>query len=413
MSKTALFGAAASLCLILPASAQTADPDLGRLPPGPERAVVAEACTACHTLERVVTAGHSAHEWGILVDGMVNVGAPLTPEQIPQIKAYLAKLPETKEPALKIVPGPVKVSIKEWDAPTPGSRPHDPLAMPDGTLWYTAHRASILGHLDPKTGKITEYKTKTPISGPHGLTADSEGNVWYTGNFKGYVGKLDVKTGQFTEYRMPDAKARDPHTPMFDRQGRLWFTVQGSNMVGRLDPKTGEIKLVTVPTPRALPYGTVFDSKGVLWIDLFGTNKLASVDENMKITEYTLPNPDARPRRIAIDSTDTIWYSDFARGYLGKFDTRTGKLVKEYLSPSGPKSEPYGITVIKDIVWYNEGNAHPNGLVRFDPKAESFQTFPILPSGGGVVRNMMPTSDGKGIVMAESAANKVAIATIE
>jgi len=50
---------------------------------------------------------------------------------------------------------------------------------------------------------------------------------------------------------------------------------------------------------------------------------------------------------------------------------------------------------------------------RFDPKTESFQTFPILPSGGGVVRNMMPTMDGKAIVMAESAANKVAIAYIE
>jgi virginiamycin B lyase len=182
-------------------------------------------------------------------------------------------------------------------------------------------------------------------------------------------------------------------------------------MVGRLDPKTSEIKLITVQTPGALPYGTVFDSKGTLWIDLFGTNKLASLDENMKITEYTLPASEARPRRIAIDANDTVWYTDFARGYLGKFDTKTGKLVKEYLSPSGPKSEPYGITVIDGIVWYSESHAHPNGLVRFDPKTESFQTF-VIPNGG-VVRNMMPTADKKGIVMAESGENKVAIATIE
>ena len=32
-------------------------------------------------------------------------------------------------------------------------------------------------------------------------------------------------------------------------------------------------------------------------------------------------------------------------------------------------------------------------LVRFDPKTERFQTWAI-PSGGGVVRNMMPTPDG-------------------
>ena len=311
------------------------------------------------------------------------------------------------------LPGPAKVTIKEWDVPTPGSRPHDPLAMPDGSLWYTGHRASVLGRLDPKTGKITEYKTRTPVSGPHGLAGDKDGNIWFTGNFKGYIGKLDVKSGQFTEYRLPDPKARDPHTPIFDKTGNLWFTVQGGNMIGRLVPATGEIKLVEAPTPKSLPYGTVIDSKNLLWIVLFGTNKIASIDNNMKVTEYTLPNAEARPRRLAIDANDVIWYSDFARGYLGKFDTKTGKFVKEYLSPSGAKSEPYGITVIDGIVWYNEGNAKPNGLVRFDPKTESFQSFPILPSGGGVVRNMMPTADKKGIVMAESAANKVAIATIE
>ena len=77
------------------------------------------------------------------------------------------------------------------------------LAAPDGTMWYTGHMGSLLGHLDPKTGKITEYHTKTPISGPHGLTMDKDGNVWYTGNFKGYIGKLDVKTGQFTDYLLP------------------------------------------------------------------------------------------------------------------------------------------------------------------------------------------------------------------
>ena len=163
-------------------------------------------------------------------------------------------------------------------------------------------------------------------------------------------------------------------------------------MIGRLNPKTGEIKLVESPDRRARCLTARCSTpRTQLWIVLFGTNKIAKIDADMKITEYTLPAADARPRRIAIDADDVIWYADFPRGYLGKFDTKTGKLVKEYLSPSGPKSEPYGITVLNGIVWYNEGNANPNGLVRFDPKTETFQTFPI-PSGGGVVRNMEPTA---------------------
>ena len=38
--------------------------------------------------------------------------------------------------------------------PTPGSRPHDPLAAPDGTIWYSGHMANLLGNVDPKTGNI-------------------------------------------------------------------------------------------------------------------------------------------------------------------------------------------------------------------------------------------------------------------
>ena len=72
--------------------------------------------------------------------------------------------------------------------------------------------------------------------------ADREGNIWFTANFKGYIGKLNPKNGEVTEYRMPDPRARDPHTPVFDRDGILWFTVQESNFVGRLDPRTGHAR---------------------------------------------------------------------------------------------------------------------------------------------------------------------------
>jgi hypothetical protein len=30
---------------------------------------------------------------------------------------------------------PPTVTIKEWDVPTPNSRPHDPAVAPDGSLW--------------------------------------------------------------------------------------------------------------------------------------------------------------------------------------------------------------------------------------------------------------------------------------
>jgi virginiamycin B lyase len=47
------------------------------------------------------------------------------------------------------------------------------------------------------------------------------------------------------------------------------------------------------------------------------------------------------------------------RGYLGRLETATGK-VTEWPSPSGPKSEPYGISAISDVIWYSESGSTPN-----------------------------------------------------
>jgi virginiamycin B lyase len=59
------------------------------------------------------------------------------------------------------------------------------------------------------------------------------------------------------------------------------------------------------------------------------------------------------------------------------------------------------------MVWYSESGVKPNTLVRFDPKTKSFSKTAI-PSGGGVVRNMAATKDGK-IYLACSGVNKVAV----
>lgn len=305
--------------------------------------------------------------------------------------------------------GELKVTIKEYEVPTPHSRPHDPAVAPDGALWWTGQQANKLGRLDPTTGTMKEYSLKTPNSGPHGLVADRDGNIWFTANYAGYIGKLDPKTGDITEYKLPNPEAKDPHTPVFDRQGILWFTVEESNFIGRLNPTTGAIDLQRVPTPHAVPYGLVVSSTGVPWFCEFGTNKLASIDpRTMKITEHELPEG-ARPRRLAITKNDIIYYSDYGRGYLGQLDTHTGA-VKQWPSPGGSGSEPYGIAITPDgTVWYAETGLHPNRLVRFDPDTQQFSAEAI-PSGGGVVRNIAVTRDGR-LYLACSGVNKVAVVT--
>jgi virginiamycin B lyase len=341
---------------------------------------------------------------------MQNFGTPIAPEDWPTVTAYLIKaFSERPRPPAAIVAGPVEASIKLWDVPTLGSRPHDPVATRDGAIWWTGQLVNKLGRVDPKNGTIREYTLKTPHTGPHGLVEDNDGNIWFTGNHAALIGKLDPRTGVVTEYKTPDPKVKDPHSLSFAPDGMLWFTAQQSNAVGRLDPKTGEIKLIDMPAPRSRPYGILVSPKGIPTLCLFGTNKLATVDpKTMEVKEYALPDPASRPRRIAITG-DEVWYADFSRGFLGRLNLATGE-HKEWQSPSGPNSQPYGIVYAKGAIWYNESFAKPNTIVRFDPKTEKFQSWAI-PGGGDIVRKNV-TADGNP-VMAHSLTNQVGMVEIK
>jgi virginiamycin B lyase len=77
-------------------------------------------------------------------------------------------------------------------------------------------------------------------------------------------------------------------------------------------------------------------------------------------------------------------------------------------SPGGDGSDPYGIAITPDgMVWYSESGVTPNTLIRFNPTTEQFARTKI-PSGGGTVRNMAATSDGR-LYLACSGVNKVGV----
>ena len=392
------------LCSIISAHAQD-------LPAGPGKETVAAACGSCHDVNRI-RAGYTPDGWRSVIQMMKNVDAPVPKDQWETVTEYLIKnFPEKPRPPAAVIDGPVQASIKEWPVPTPGSRPHDPRAAKDGSIWWTGQLANKLGRLDPKTGEMKEYPLKTPRTGPHGLAEDQDGNIWFTGNSSGLIGKLDPKTGNVTEYKMPDPAVKDPHTLNFDQNGILWFTAQVANKIGRLDPQSGDIKLVTSPTPNSRPYGLMINSKGIPIFVEFGANKVATIDpKTMEIKEFPLPNGAARPRRLALASDDVVYYSDFARGFLGRLDLSSGQ-VKEWQSPSGPNSQPYGIAFAKGAIWYNESNAKPNTIVRFDPKTEKFQTWTI-PGGGDIVRNVDVTRDGN-VALANSLVNQIGLVEIK
>src|SRR5258708_1789837 len=107
---------------VLPARAQNA---ASRLPAGAGKDIVANSCTACHALSQAPNGAHKKAEGDRVLHRMVNAGAAVPADGFQPVSDYLAQIfPARSPPPAVIVPGKIEVAIKEWDVPTPGSRPH-------------------------------------------------------------------------------------------------------------------------------------------------------------------------------------------------------------------------------------------------------------------------------------------------
>ena len=367
------------------------------LPQGEGESLVREHCSSCHRPEILERAQgyNTTSEWRELMATMVALDEP----RADLIARYLAKHFQSK-PELypTLVPGPVNIEIEEWLVPTLGQRSRDPVEGLDGSIWWTGMWASLVGRLDPLTGDVREYPLP-PSARPHSIVPDNEGFIWYLGNSNGTVGKLNPLTGDIREY---DTGLADPHTGVFHPNGYFYFTAQRAGAVARLDPASGEV--LTVNTcPR--PYGIKVGPDGYLYVAFNGENAIGQVDPaTLEVNYFAIPHEDSRIRRLDIASDGTIWYVNSSRGKIGHLDPKTGA-VREWYSPSGPKSHPYAIAVIDDVVWYNESGQRPDALVRFDPETEAFQSWAI-PSGIGIIRHVWVTRD-KDLLIHQSSSNRI------
>ena len=301
------------------------------------------------------------------------------------------------------VPGSVQISVNEWKLPTPEAMPDDAFSSKrDGSTWYSAQRANILGRLDPKTSKFDEFHLR-PGSNPESLVEHSgsgvQSTVYFTSRTGSFIGEFDPNTRDVREFRIHGPKVV-LHDLAFDTNGVVWFTVLKARPpayprggeVGVLNLFSSEIRMAHTPTPDASPYSLAVNSWGIPFFSELDSARLGSIDPvTMKITEYALPNLESRVRCLTISPDDAIWYTDYVRGYLGRFDPQTNAF-KEWPSPSGQGSHPHAITNMGNVIWYLETGTQPKMLVRFDPDSEKFQSWPV--KGSGDVAHIYAQTDG-------------------
>src|SRR6266478_6570755 len=271
--------AAALLCSALPAWSQ-------ELPEGKGKELVAAHCNSCHPFYARVGAGYTAKGWRTVMRMMTNYGVSLPPDQLATMTAYLTQhFPEKGKPAGMVIPGPAKVSIKEWQVPTPGSRPHDPLAAADGSLWFTVQNANRVGRLDPKTGEITLLTPPTPKARPYGMAVNSKGTMFFVEFGTNKVGSVDPKTLEIREYPLPDPASR-PRRIAITSDDIVWYSDFSRGYLGRLDPSTGAVTEWQSPSgPKSEPYG-ISAIKDIIWYSESGSTPNTVVRFDPRSTKF-------------------------------------------------------------------------------------------------------------------------------
>lgn len=368
---------------------------------------VEQLCSTCHrvsNLER--SSGYSEEHWKSLTSYMVDVSA--NPSLENKLSKHLATAyPPHTNRASKVVTGDLKLKFKYWQVPTLGQRARDPLQGKDGIIWWVGQWGNILGRLDPKTSEMKEYALPAGTY-PHSVTLDKNLTPWFLGNKNGTVGYLDLTTEKFKVFKMPDEKARDPHTGVFDDNGIFWFTLQHSNMIGKLAPASGDIQLTTLPSKKSKPYGIKLDSNGTPWVSCNGSNCLIKVNpKTMELEEIKLPGEKTHTRRLAITPDDMIYYVNSGMGKLGRYNPKKGDIT-EWDNPSGEKSHPYAIEYADGAIWFNESAKRPETLVRFDLTTETMQSWQIPSKDGvysGLIRHMR--MGNKGLIIHQTATNQL------
>jgi virginiamycin B lyase len=97
-----------------------------------------------------------------------------------------------------------------------------------------------------------------------------------------------------------------------------------------------------------------------------------SAAQAAQATYYQLP-AGSSPHDVAPAPDGTVWYTGQRKGFLGRFDPKTGSNEE---IPLGEGSAPHGVIVGPDgAAWITDGGQNAN--VRYDPKTGKREAFPL------------------------------------
>lgn len=425
-----------------------------------DRPAFVSQCNYCHQVGNSWTRIPLDHEqWIAEVEKMENMLAMQSQAQGRVIAKTLWKgfdgKPFAASQSYGASPELARAKVREWLVGDGYTFIHDADVAQDGMLYGTDEGHDILWVLNRETGKIVENKLpdidlprgglfsgmKLPIGqftgkhGPHSLAQTSDGRLWITNALSSTLMSFDPRTKQFKTYKVGH-DALYPHTIRIDKNDVIWFTIVASNQIGRFDPKTEQMTVMRLPsngllrwitdqlfptlmrigswfpdqavhlnlsTHRffgeqilAFPYGIdVNPIDGSIWYAKLYASKIGRIDpKTMAVKEWDTPM--IGPRRPRFDAQGIFWIPAFDAGGLMRFDPKA-ETFETYRIPVVGKNEyetPYALNVDRKTgqVWMAANNS--DRIIRFDPRTKKFFSYPS-PTRVTVLRDFSFTSDGQ------------------
>ena len=366
---------------------------------GEEKKLLTVNCNWCHSYQQIFRNRYDADGWSKIVYRMTHgAGSPLVnvnergrlpKEDEAKIAKWLATVrgPDSKDHPFVTLPRPrgrsTRAIITEYELPRLELATHDVTGDSKGNLWYSPHRSSYIGKLDPRTGVVKEYhvpSTAGALPGTHWIYVDHNDIVWASENWAHNIVRFDPRTEQFKKIAW---KVTEPvNSPMggnyaIDPEGFIWKC--RANAVSKVDSGTGDpVKKYELKKFHGT-YGSAVSKDG----RYFGGGAWPQdgvVVVDSKTGEIFEPDtsPNSGPARGEFDPQGNYW-SGGRGGVLVEFDTAK-KRIREYPVPT-PYGSLYTAKADKNgEVW--AGELQGGRYLRFNPKTEQWTQY-LLPEPYG------------------------------
>jgi len=328
-----------------------------------------------------------------------------------------------------------QILTKFFEYPIPTtvtSFPLNPVAGPDGNLWFAEEYANKIAKMTA-LGAITEYPVPTLESYPDGLALGADGNLWFTENSANKIGRITT-AGVITEFPIaivgssPGAITAGPDGNIWFGQGDLNIGCISLNATNSACPQSGGQPAITefpLPAGYSTPQFMTSGPDGNIWFTEPSSGAIAKMTTAGSFTAYSSGLPSGSkpygitpcpvtvaPRGVSAQRdvpgsspTGCLWFTVDNKSKIGQITTAgTISTISTPTSASGPCC----ITVGPDNnLWFTENSV--NNIAVYNTTTTQITEYPITTanSDSGSI-----TSFNGALYFVEEAANKIGTSTI-